>query len=104
MDEPPSWTQDQKPQRVPLAWRLRAYLAQTWPHNERKRVKRLLLLGDAWREAGFLAEADELYRRAYRLAEQARIHHLRKKARQRRIALRAQMGAAEAPLFLSESS
>lgn len=104
MDEPPSLTQDQMPQRVPLTWRLRAYLVQTLPRNGRKRIKKLLLLGDAWREAGFLAEADELYRRAHQLAEEARMHHLCKKARKRRSALKEQMGVVESPFFLSEPS
>ena len=104
MDEPPSWATSPKPRRVPLWWRLQAQLATTLPQNERKRIKRLLSLGERWARAGFLDEADALYRRASELAAEARMHHLRKRAGEKRSALQEQLNGSAASLYAKDSS
>ncbi len=101
MDEPPSTSRGRASHQVPWSWRLRARLILLVPQDDRKRVKSLLKTGDAWQSAGYFDAADELYAQAVEIARDARIYHLRKKARQRRTSVSE---APEAPLHNPEQS
>lgn len=70
--DPPDWWK-----------RLKLNLLRRWPMEPRKKSKRLMQLGDEYREQGSIELAHLCYRWSWEIAEDARAVHLRKKLEQR---------------------
>ena len=70
--DPPDWWK-----------RLQLRILSRWPMEPRKKIKRLMLLGDEYAEQGEDELAEECYRLSLEIAEEARAVRLRKKLEQR---------------------
>lgn len=70
--DPPDWWK---------RWQLR--MLKRWPMEPRKKIKRIMLLGDEYAHHGEEELAQECYRLSLEIAEESRAVHLRKKLEQR---------------------
>ena len=70
--DPPDWWK---------RWQLR--MLKRWPMEPRKKIKRIMLLGDEYAQHGEEELAQDCSRLSLEIAEESRAVHLRKKLEQR---------------------